>query len=312
MKKSILLSTLALLSCAPAWAQTTSNVTLYGRVDLGLARNIGDDTLKLQEGSGNRLGVRGSEDLGGGLKAIFNIEHRFTADDGVANKTFWQGRSVVGMQGGFGTVTLGRDYTPARNVANALDPWGGDTVAKHESNLLGDSSKLAPTRKANAITYASPDFSGFKAQAQIALDEDEATDTKTTYGLSLGYVGGPLSVSYGFDKFAKKNATWHVVGGSWDLGMAKLLGGFGTGKDAKGDKRRAWIVGAAAPLASGELRLAYSKLETKDPDQDLSSKFGIGYHYPLSKRTTVYVDVANDSEAKEDKTGVDFGIKHNF
>ncbi|MCW7540359.1 porin [Aquabacterium sp. A7-Y] len=311
MKNTILLTTLAVLSAAPALAQTQSNVTLYGRVDLGLARNIGDDTWKMQQGSGSRLGLRGSEDLGGGLKAIFNIEHRFSADDGTVSSSnpFWHGRSVLGLQGGFGTVTLGREYTPVRNVSNPLDPWGGDTVAAHEGNLLGT---VAPQRKNNAITYSTPELGGFKAQAQVSADEVAGNDTKATYGLNLAYAAGPLSVSYGFDKSAKEDATWHLVGGSYDLGPAKLLGAFGSGKNTDGDKRRSFLVGATAPLGGGELRVGYSKLEAKDPDEDLSSKFGIGYHYPLSKRTVVYVDVANDSEADSDKTGVDFGLKHNF
>lgn len=309
MNKTFLLTPLALLCALPTFAQSQSNVTLYGRVDLGIARNIGDDTWVMQQGSGSRLGLRGSEDLGGGLKAIFNIEHRFSADTGTASSTFWGGRSVLGFEGGFGTVTLGREYTPARNVANAVDPWGGDTVASNEGNLLGG---FSPTRKNNSLTYTSPNFSGLRGQAQVELDEVAGNDTKATYGLSLSYAAGPLSVAYGFDKSAKEDSTWNLLSGGYDFGMAKLLAAFGTGKDGDGVKHRSYLVGATAPLGAGQLRVSYSRLESRNPDEDLSSKFGVGYHHPLSKRTTVYIDVANDSEADSDKTGMDVGIKHNF
>ena len=109
MKKSLL--ALAVLGTLAGAAAAQSSVTLYGRVDLSVARNLGTDYIVMQNGSGSRLGVRGVEDLGGGLKATFNIEHRFQADNGVASPTanaaaaaprFWHGRSIVGLQGNFG------------------------------------------------------------------------------------------------------------------------------------------------------------------------------------------------------------------
>lgn len=301
------LALLCAFAALPAAAQS-SNVTLYGRVDLGLARNLGSDVTELRQGSGSRLGLRGTEDLGGGLKAVFNIEHRFSADTGVAASTFWDGRSVVGLQGGFGTVVLGRDYTPARNVANKLDPWGGDTVAAHEANIRG----FAPSRKNNAITYASPSFSGLKIEAQLELDEDTKTDTKQTYGFAASYGAGPLSLGFGYDKFAKTKSTWYVLSAGYDFGMAKLVGGFGSGENATGVKHRAYLIGATAPVAGGELRAAWSKRENRTADTDLSSKFSLGYFYPLSKRTTVYVDIGNDRELADHKTGFDIGLRHNF
>ena len=84
-------------------------------------------------GSGSRLGVRGVEDLGGGLQALFNIEHRFNADTGALRCSdparFWHGRSIVGLQGGFGQFVLGREYTTSfRQSQLVADPWGWDTV----------------------------------------------------------------------------------------------------------------------------------------------------------------------------------------
>jgi len=308
MKKTLI--ALAALGTIAGAAQAQSNVTLYGRVDLGIARNIGEDYFVMQEGSGSRLGVRGVEDLGGGLKAVFNIEHRFRADTGTANDTFWAGRSVVGLQGSFGEVLLGREYNPARNIANKTDPWGADTVAAFEYIVRGD---IVPVRQNNSITYSSPNFNGLAAQAQVSMDEVPGNDNKAFYALNVTYAAGPLWVGYGYNKSGVDDDKWHLISGSYDFGVAKLIAAYGQGNPEGGpDKHRSYLIGATAPIGGGELRVAYGKLEAVDPDEDLSSKFGIGYHYPLSKRTTVYVDVANDSEAPDHKTGVDFGLKHNF
>jgi predicted porin len=310
MKKSLI--ALAVLGSLAAAAQAQSNVTLYGRVDLGVARNLGDDYMVMQNGSGSRLGVRGVEDLGGGLKAIFNIEHRFNADTGAVNSSssFWNGRSVVGLEGGFGQVVLGREYTPARNIANRADPWGGDTVARMEPILFGG---ILPSRQNNSITYSSPSFSGLRAQAQLTMDEVPGNDNEVFYSVNLSYAAGPLSLGYGYDKSGVDDNTWNILTAAYDFGMFRLVGAYGQGTPETGaDKHRSYMIGATAPLGAGEVKVAYGKLEEVDPDRDVSSKFAVGYHYGLSKRTTVYFDVANDSELDDNKTGFDIGLKHNF
>lgn len=306
MKKSLL--ALAVLGAFAGAASAQSSVTLYGRVDLSLARNVGSDDLVMQNGSGSRLGVRGVEDLGGGLKAFFNIEHRFNADTGTnPNARFWHGRSLVGLQGGFGKVSLGREYTPAFLKSQlSADPWGWDTVA---ANNLSTGGGIAPVRADNSITY---DFaaSGFSLGAQVALKE--AGDK---HGFSLGaqYAAGPLMVAFGYDRPVNSvNTNWTTVNGSFDLGMVKLGGLFGTGK-AAGQKRRSWLLTATAPIGGGELRASYGELKSRNPSTSLSRQFGVGYHYAMSKRTTVYADLVNDSKRVSDnKTGFDVGIKHNF
>jgi len=135
MKKSLL--ALAVLGAFAGAASAQSSVTLYGRVDLSLARPLGSSDLMMQNGSGSRFGVRGTEDLGGGLKALFQIEHRFCADSGftgaggvcsattAGNFRHWNGRSILGLSSGPHTVHLGRDYTPAFLWGHLLaDPWG--------------------------------------------------------------------------------------------------------------------------------------------------------------------------------------------
>lgn len=306
MKKSLL--ALAVLGAFAGAASAQSSVTLYGRVDLSLARNVGSDDLVMQNGSGSRLGVRGVEDLGGGLKAFFNIEHRFNADTGTnPNARFWHGRSLVGIEGGFGKISLGREYSPAFFKSQLpADPWGWDTVA---ANNIATGGGIAPVRNDNSITY---DFAagGLSVGAQVALKE---AGDKHGFGLGARYAAGPLAIGFGYDRPVNSvNTNWTTVDGSFDLGMVKLGGLFGTGKLA-GNKHRSWLLTAVAPIGGGELRASYGELRNRTADVTASRQFGLGYHYAMSKRTTVYADLVNDSKRVNDnKTGFDVGIKHNF
>ncbi|HWP20232.1 MAG TPA: porin [Burkholderiaceae bacterium] len=315
MKKSLL--ALAVLGAFAGAASAQSSVTLYGRVDLSVARNLGTDYMVLQNGSGSRLGVRGVEDLGGGLKAIFNIEHRFAADvgqtgsnnDASSAASMWHGRSIVGLQGNFGEVRFGREYTPNfLYVQLAADPWGYDTVAANGS--LGGG--IDTVRANNTLTYSSPNLGGFRGHVQWIMDEVPGNDSNGSYALALTYAAGPLSVGFGRIDFDNV-ADWNILTAAYDFGVAKIIGGYGFGKvEANDSKRRDYHIAAVAPVGPGEFRVSYNKLKQKDPSDDLSSKFGLGYHYPLSKRTTVYADYARDGELDNDKWGFDVGIKHNF
>ena len=101
MKKSLL--ALAVLGAFAGAASAQSSVTLYGKLDLGFAKAAGSADKQVADGSRSRVGFRGVEDLGGGLKALFQFEHRFNPDDGtVTNAAFWYGISTVGLGGSFG------------------------------------------------------------------------------------------------------------------------------------------------------------------------------------------------------------------
>lgn len=325
MKKSLL--ALAVLGAFAGAASAQSSVTLYGRVDLSVARNIGSDTTVLQNGSGSRLGVRGEEDLGGGLKATFNIEHRFAADTGAvgtnnngadsATTNFWHGRSLVGLAGGFGSVSFGREYSPLfLYVALPADPWVFDTVAANGS-LLG---AITPSRKNNTLNYSSPDMSGFRAHAQLSLDEKVTNTADQEYGMgvALTYSAGPIFVGFGYDRgvapagSAEESPNYMLLSGSYNFGVAKLIAAYGRGTSRLDQKHRDMHIAATAPLGVGELRVSYNQLKNTTTDVKVSSKWGLGYHYPLSKRTTVYADVARDGEVANHKTGANIGLKHNF
>ncbi|MEP7280963.1 MAG: porin [Rubrivivax sp.] len=349
MKKSLL--ALAALTAFAGAASAQSSVTMYGRVDLSVGRNIGSDAKFMANGSGSRLGMRGSEDLGGGMSAIFNIEHRFDADTGASqnfnvcglrpngsqsnnttttvvggaggtvsvagacnNNRFWGARSFVGLQGGFGSVVLGREYTTSF-LGNQLiaDPWGWDTVA-NQAGITGLGG-IAKVRNDSSLTYKVA-FGGFGLGAQVA----EATDAinqfdSKPYNFSLGYNAGPVSIGAGYEHTGRA-----TLGGDdedmWGVNAAFKFGAFkpglfyGEGNALSGAKHKGAMATVTMALGSGELRASYGRL--KAGNTTVSKRAALGYHYSMSKRTTLYADVAHEGEAASNKAGFDLGIKHNF
>jgi predicted porin len=296
-----------MLSAGAASAQ----VTLYGRVDQSIAQQA--DAVKnteMRPGSGNRLGFRGVEDLGGGLKAFFHFEHRFNADDGTANSTFWHGKSLVGLEFSFGRVWLGRDENPAYLQAQTVgDPFGTDTVATNANIVQG---RIGNQRYANSVNYAYS-ASGLSAGVQIA----ESTVEDRPFSLGLGYRAGALHVGLGYENPSDGDDAWTSVFGSYNLGMVRLGAFFGTGTSATNQKHQSYLFSGVVPVgSSGNVLVSYGQLKNKTTSVIADKQFGIGYHHSLSKRTTLYADITNEKrdnmQADRKKTGWDFGIKHNF
>ena len=103
-----------------------------------------------------------------------------------------------------------------------------------------------------------------------------------------------------------------TIHGSYNLGMVKLGALYGTGDTAAGSEHRSYLLTAVAPMGAGELRASYGRLENKTANVDAAKGFALGYHYNMSKRTTLYVDVARNTALNAEKSGYDVGIKHNF
>ncbi len=192
MKKSLL--ALAVAAAIPAFAQAqASNVIMYGRIDLGYNKTSGSALNQAQQ-SGSRFGVRGSENLGGGLMATFQVEHRFNADTGAqTNFKFWHGRSIVGLKGGFGEINLGHNYTPLFWVQLAADPWGWDTVSQTSNTQAG-----TQVRFSNSLEYVTPSLGGL--QGRVMWAPSEVAGRSANFGLSGIYNAGPLYVGFGYEK----------------------------------------------------------------------------------------------------------------
>jgi len=315
MKKSLL--ALAVLGAFAGAASAQSSVTLYGRVDLSVGKASGSDDKYLANGSGSRLGVRGVEDLGGGLQALFNVEHRFNADTGTQTATrFWHARSVVGLQGAWGQGLMGRDYTTSFLQSQlAADPWGWDTVVagSGQSRLYGHG--VANVRNDSAITYRIT-TSGFSVGAQVAEKGEALSGAENNpFNVALSYKGGPIAAAVYYEATGQETtAKGKIYGGnfSWDFGMVNV-GIYGAKSTSQFDQTGKSLVGyATAPLGAGQLRASYGQLSVEGDKTDKIA--AVGYHYSLSKRTTVYADMVhnNGSRIDDSKFGYDVGLKHNF
>lgn len=312
MKKSLL--ALAVLGAFAGAASAQSSVTLYGRVDLSVAKNAGSADKVIQNGSGSRLGLRGSEDLGGGLAAVFNIEHRFNADTGnITAARFWHGRSFVGLKGGFGQVLLGREYTTAFLGSQLVnDPWGWDTVATTTGASGITGGGIAKVRNDKAITYnlsAGP----VALAAQVAESQPSAGLVNKPVNFSLGLNMGAFSANLGYEitgEEAAEKAKVLTIGGKAKFGMVGVGLSYTDGTKANGDDVKGYMGTVTADVGAGQIRFAAGQRETADV-KDISL-IAVGYHHNVSKRTTLYVDVANNSKLNSEKSAYNLGVKHNF
>src|SRR6516225_1919915 len=232
MKKSLL--ALAVLTAISGAASAQSSVTLYGKVDLGLVYDAGGahgKSLRVSSGvtGGSRIGFKGVEDLGGGLKAAFQLETGYCADSAAGAPNFctgsnqFMGRQAHGdLTGAFGAISAGRQYSIGFNNLSTIDPFG--TGYAGQINNIVDPSGI---RLNNSVTYATPNMSGFVGSAEIAFGEQTGNwEANRETGAGLTYASGPAYVGFSFydvsnstgNGAAKKNYTF---GGTYDFGVAK-------------------------------------------------------------------------------------------
>ena len=342
MKK---LATLAALAAISAGAAAQSNVTLFGVLDVN-ARYVknGDEKMKSLAGNGlntSRLGIRGTEDLGDGLKAGFWLESGINVDSGTQSDAtrFWNRRTTVSLLGNFGELRLGRDYTPTYLGYTDYDPFGDNGVAassKFDSSL--GTARDTGTRADNQIMYLTPaNLGGFYGRAAVAAGE--GTAGKKYYGARAGWAAGPVDVSASYgqttvaplagdDKFKTAD-----VGASYDFGVVKAMGYYTQSKFAS-QKIATYSVGAIVPFGVSQIKAAYTHANASgtdgagvNVDANDADQVAVGYIYNLSKRTAVYGTAAyvkNKGNATfavassptivpgAKSTGVEVGLRHSF
>ncbi|MCW5667105.1 MAG: porin [Piscinibacter sp.] len=360
MKKSLL--ALAVLGAFAGAASAQSSVTIYGVVDLAIQKSNGGNTYspgvcevpsatgtcgplgtkawKLQQSTASRLGFRGNEDLGGGLSAQFQIEHRFTPDDGAFSGAFWGGRSYVQLtSASAGSVYLGREYAPFFWLAAKSDPFGLNGVGQftgllyllsgtHETAMGADGIPTANPagRQTNSVGYKTPNLGGLTANVAVGLGEGTLAGGRDT-GFNVEYAAGPIYAGVGYGKKTGGNAnndgnTLFNMALHYDFGVAKLIGYYGrskTGVNSDGTNKF-FLLGATAPLGPGLLKAGFGQLTVSDDgsSEDFKDKkFSIGYDYNLSKRTNLYVDFStardnDDSPGSKNSTAYAFGLRHTF
>ncbi|MBP1202377.1 putative porin [Duganella sp. 1411] len=333
----------SLMALSAGYAAAQSSVTVYGNVDVGVSKRS-DSTLAVGRRDNNRLGFKGVEDLGGDLKALFQLEIRYDPDIGtVEGKTrpLFQGQSRVGLQGAFGTVRIGRGLTALQDSSSAFEPWRGVpstagfqtdlTVAGYNSQPL-DPAGSSANRWSNAVFYNTPEKGGFQLNVTVATKEANgnpvivgrgttakpqypanATLESNPYSVSGTYRGGIFGAMLAYERNAAETTLWSVAGSVQANPDVKLVASYqkqdqshtmATNYDTK-----AWVTGLNWNVGLGTILAGYGQ---KSPDGLAKTKqTSVGYEYNLSTRTYLYADLSRRAAA----TSVNFygvGIFHKF
>ena len=300
MKKSLL--ALAVLGAFAGVASAQSSVTLFGVVDVN-AHYVKNDAAKRRVSlstdgiNSSRLGFRGVEDLGGGMKAGFWLEGGVNADTGTVDTTrFFGRRATVSLLGGFGEVRLGRDYTPSFWNMTIFDAFGTNGVG----SSLNVNQLFAGTRVRadNSIGYFLPsNIGGLYGQFQVAAAENgTAPGNPGRYvGARIGFAAGPFDIagSYAEQKFVSGATSLKSlnIGGSYDFGVVKLLSYYNQNKQGS-DKDSMFSVSALVPLGQGEIHVGYDTDKRTNTVTTKVDQLKAGYVYNLSKRSAVYSTVS--------------------
>lgn len=346
MKKSLVaLAALAVVGAASA----QSSVTIFGVVDATIAYGSGDVSNKTQlTNSGynsSRLGFRGVEDIGGGLKASFWLEAGVNNDNGSGAATndnnqaatsttigrtqglTFNRKSVVSLLGGFGEIRLGRDYTPQFWNQTVYDPFGTNGVGTTRA-LSGAAGQVA-VRASNSVAYLSPSFSGLTVWAQTYMGENAsnaASQAGDGNAIRVAYDRGPFSAAIAFSKTTTGAGTdiqSGNIGASYNLGVAQLIGMYTKDTNTIAPDVTGYTLGALVPMGKGTIRVAFSNNDNGTAKTD---QFALGYVYDISKRTALYgtfATVNNSGGASAalngattsvngSSNGFDLGIRHSF
>lgn len=355
MKKSLLALAIsgAIATIGTGAAQAQINVTLYGLIDTTIRYSTnenaaGDNRLQMTDGvlTGSRWGLRGVEDLGGGLKATFGVESGFAPETGVMQQggRLFGRLAVAGMEGGFGSVLLGRQFTVAHDTLASFDAFGFANNA-----VLGyQGGNYTGARHDNMVKY-SKGFGPVTFNAGYTFGEVAGnTSANSAKGVSLIYSNGPLragavyqttnDVTSGYFNAvtaaqASKQTVWGA-GGTYTLGAAKFHLGYTDNElDVANAKNNVVYAGINYQLTPSLQLLGtvhHDKLKRPAGDgKRLTSALMLDYF--LSKRTDVYVEVdytklkdgwialANNAGlgsgnvfGNDTRTGLMVGLRHKF
>ena len=338
--KKILAVAIASAFAAPAFA-ATSNVDIYGKLHMSVnwyndqPSDIADIGIS---SNASLIGFKGSEDLGGGLKGIWQLESGVDLDE--QRGTLASRNSFVGLSGGFGTALIGNHDTPLKLVGRKVDLFG-DTIGDSR-NVMGGGSD---TRAKNVVAYLTPAMSGFSGAVAFATDLTGTTtagdaEDRNVWNLSGAYENGPIYVGVGYGDGDGHEAIgagshWRVAG-AFSFGDFKVVGQYDSLSDdnavnpggLNGDYD-AWMVGGAFNMGAMTFKANWMAGEFDGVGGAEPEQFNVGLDYSMSKRTMVYAmytggeevvlgsgggssDRVGSGVAGGDISGLSFGVVHNF
>jgi len=330
MNKKLITMAVAAAMLAPLAA--VAETTLYGSVRPSVDSwddGSGDSSVMDVRDNYSRIGVKGSEDLGSGLKAIFQFEWGLAAGDDKPNQGYEGGSyggglanriAQVGLNGGWGTGVLGRMTTPYKNSVDKGDIFNSarDQSAAYVSDVAG-------SRIGNALAYVSPDFNGFSGRLMLVMDDDNehtphgTEDGVDIWNVSADYNNGPLSAGLSYAKAQNDDENsdiWGIAGRyNWD--MFALIGVYEDGdiRNAAGtgtDSHKEWTIAGEGYFGNNTIRARYGD---RSGDDD-GTGWGLGYQYNFSTRTRVWAEYHSGDEdlntTVDDTTVISLGMRHDF
>ena len=222
----------------------------------------------------------------------------------------------MALEGGWGKVSLGRDYVAGyTEVQIAPDPFIHTGVSSLVSVGTGG---IGTVRNDGAITYKHQlGAFGFALQTASAVNPNSTTlpapgTLDRPVNGYLSYQAGPVYIGWSHENPGGANDNWNFIAARYVIDRWTLSTGLGSGKDNTSHERKSAMVGAAFKTASGRIKLSYGQLKNNTTGTDLTKKMAIGYNHDLSKRTFVYANLAHDKAAATHKNGFDVGLQHNF
>lgn len=311
---------LALVGTSAALAQ--SSVTLYGRVNTTVEhQKDGNVSKNGLFNNSSRFGFKGQEDLGGGLKAGFQLESGFDSSTGASSSRFFGRQSEVNLAGGFGMVRLG-NFTSESYFATA------DFISNHNHDTGSSSDALYayPANDINKIAYRTPSLGGATFEAGWAMHEQASgTGGKNSLDLAANYEIGKLGLGAGYSKLGDQNQ--FAVRASYSTGPFVLGAYVQRDKNvfvATGGNRTNLRVSAAYIMGVSEFHVNVGRAgDYSKVNDSAATQYTLGYNYNLSKRTKVYsyyTRVNNNkaasyggvSAAGNDFSSIAVGLRHNF
>jgi predicted porin len=341
----------ALLGTFAGTAHAQTAVQMYGTVDAGIIKRSGQ-SLNIGKRASNTLGFKGTEELGNGLKALFQLEMRYEPDTGTneigsngSQRPLFQGQSRVGLQGDFGMVRIGRGLTPYHETLGAFEPWHGlptpagfwtDLAAAGYTSQPLDPAAASNNRFSNGAWYNSPIVGGFQLNTAIATKENSggaavigrgtstapqypvgAEASSNPFSISGTYTNGPAAVMAGYERNAIESKVWSV-GASFAATPELKLMGIYSKQDQEHNRiananTTAWVLGANYTIGPGKVLAGYGHKDT-DGLQTVK-QLSLGYEYSLSKRTYLYLDASRKKGTTAVPSTVnhyDVGVNHSF
>lgn len=295
MKKSML--SVAVLGAFAGAAAAQSKVEIFGVIDVAVSKVDGGQSnlsylsdwqigrpnrWEVHSSSSSRLGLRGTEELGNGLKAGFLLDHRFQPDtgtveprDGVAFSGgvrnyiagFWNAQSYVSLASAeLGEIRLGRQATPTFVLGLATDPWGMEYNVAGLAGFVRGGNFIGASN--NAVQYLSPSVAGFSVNVLVGAGEGGAAATATSLpngrnvGVALKYTAGPLQATLAYNDSRRTDALLNrtvALGATYDFSSFKGFANYSVGQNniASNARMTTWLIGAHIPMGSGFWRVGF-------------------------------------------------------